>query len=75
MKDINLSFFKQFDKEQILILLNDCDTLYDIAVKLGYKHNGLKRVDYEYIISILDRETWSFYINKNKKRQRERYKI
>lgn len=77
MKDKNISFFQQFDVQQILTLWNECDTLYDIAVKLDYKKQNIyfKRIDYEYIKSILTRENGSLYINKNKKRQRQRYKI
>lgn len=76
MKDKNVSFFQQFDVQEILTLWNQCDTLYDIAIKLGYKkqHICFKRVDYDYIKSILTRQNWSLYINKNKKRQTQHYK-
>ncbi len=70
------SFFEKFTVENVLKLWNESDALSEIAIKLGYNSKtGLKRIDYEYISSILNRENWLLYINQNKKRQRERYKI
>lgn len=73
------SWFKQFDKKDILILWNECITLEEIASKLVNskfitKTNGFTINDYKYIHSILTRENWSLYINKNKKRQKQRHK-
>lgn len=73
-KDNNLptSFFKQFEKNQILALWNQCDTLLELAKKLGFSGNDLGREDYDYMESFKTREVWQQIIQDNRQKERQR---
>ncbi len=71
------SFFEQFTPERIFGVWSSSDTLLEIAQKLGFKNeagSGLSRVDYEYILSVKDRDNWhKNVVSVNRKKERKRY--
>jgi hypothetical protein len=49
-KNLQSSFFAQFDSKEILNLWKSSNTLLEVATQLGFNNpKGLARVDYEYI--------------------------
>lgn len=66
------SFFEGFTQEQILAFWNECNTLLELAHKLGFTGTELSRLDYEYIEKFKTREVWNGIIKDNRKKERER---
>ncbi len=58
------SFFQGFSTEEIFQHYTACQTLLELAIKLGYKKPNLTRADYEYINKLKTREIWLKYIKK-----------
>jgi 5-methylcytosine-specific restriction endonuclease McrA len=58
------SFFESFSVEEIFTDYTSCQSLLELAIKLGYKKPCLNRIDYEYINKIKTREIWLKYIKK-----------
>ena len=67
------SFFEQFSKEQILSEWNKCETLLEIAKKLGFTGQNLSTADYDYIDAFKNREVWKEIINLDREKERSRY--
>lgn len=68
---LKTNFFAQFEPLTIFNVWNESTTFLELAIKLGLTPNShLKRIDYEYIETIKNKQNWKQINSHTKSRQR-----